>query len=132
MEETGIIVAAKEKNAVVMVEKKGQRNSCGSCSLCKRGKDGNLFLEARNNIGAKKGDRVKIEIDETAVLKGLFFIYGVPLAGFVAAAALTRLTAVLHIKVIIFSAVCISAWLYGLAKGNAEGIKNKAKLVSKL
>jgi len=131
MKEAGIVVETGKKGAVVMVDKKSSGKSCDSCSLCRRGKNGKMFLEIPDSKGARKGDRVTVEVDEKGVLRGIFFIYAVPLAGFILAAVLSSMAATFYLGAILFISVFAAAWSYGLAKANAEGEKNKTRIVSK-
>ncbi|HNS32014.1 MAG TPA: SoxR reducing system RseC family protein [bacterium] len=129
MEEYGRVVDIKDGKGFVVVEKKSGGRNCSCCNMCRRGAGGEPFLEAAGYEGMQKGDRVRIEINETAVLKGVFFLYGIPLAGFFLAVGLVRLVTPLYLKTAIFLIVCIFAWLAGLAKGNAEGKRNGARIV---
>lgn len=57
--------------------KTSRHNDCENCGAC----PGNsaLVLEARNDIGAKPGQRVAIEIREINMLKAAFIVYMLPL-----------------------------------------------------
>lgn len=57
--------------------KTSRHNDCENCGAC----PGNsaLVLEARNDIGAKPGQRVAIEIREINMLKAAFVVYILPL-----------------------------------------------------
>ncbi|EIW17010.1 MULTISPECIES: SoxR reducing system RseC family protein [Pelosinus] len=57
--------------------KTSRHNDCENCGAC----PGNsaLVLEARNDIGAKIGQRVAIEVREVNMLKAAFIVYILPL-----------------------------------------------------
>jgi sigma-E factor negative regulatory protein RseC len=64
-------------------------NACGSCNVCSEGHSGKRLLFAENSLGAKEGDRVRIEINSTAVVKPLLFVYMIPIIGLLLGALLT-------------------------------------------
>lgn len=129
MKEYGKIVDIRNRNAVVMVEKKADEKKCSGCNICTRAGKGEFLFEAPGYDGMQKGDRVIIEIDETAVLRGTFFLYGVPLAGFFLAVTVAHLIELIYLKIIFFLVLFISIWLIGLEKGNAVGKRNRTKIV---
>jgi len=129
MEEYGTVTEVKGGMAIVLLEKGGAGKNCGGCCLCKKGREGNLLLETNGYEGIQKGDRVKIELDETAVLRGIIFLYGIPLVGFLLAVWLARMVPVPWLKTAVFLSVCIFAWLAGLSRGNAEGKRKRARIV---
>ena len=51
---------------------------CAGCGACER-KDGEVSLDASNEIGAKIGDAVKVEIQGQKVLGAAFSLYIAPL-----------------------------------------------------
>lgn len=57
--------------------KTSRHNDCENCGAC----PGNsaMVLEARNDIGAKPGQRVAIEVQEINMLKAAFIVYIMPL-----------------------------------------------------
>jgi sigma-E factor negative regulatory protein RseC len=66
--------------------KTSRHNDCENCGAC----PGNsaLVLEARNDLGAKPGQRVAIEVREINMLKAAFIVYILPLiASFIGAVA---------------------------------------------
>lgn len=70
----GIILEVGNHMAKV---KTSRHNDCENCGAC----PGNsaLVLEARNDIGAKLGQRVAIEVKEINMLKAAFIVYILPL-----------------------------------------------------
>ncbi len=127
MKETGRVIDIKGGTAVVELEKKP--GGCGSCCICRKNAGGKLFLEAEAGDGIEKGDIVTAEIDDTAVLKGVLFIYTAPLAGFVLGIAASYFIKNIPLKVAVFLAILSSFWYYGLKKGNEEGKKNRIRIV---
>jgi len=129
MKETGRIVDIKGGTAVLELEKKP--GGCGSCCICSKNAGGKLFLEASAGEGIEIGDTVTVEIDDTAILKGVLFIYLSPLAGFVMGIAASSFIKNIPVKIAVFMAVLASFWYYGLKKGNEEGKRNRAVIISK-
>jgi len=73
-QQEGIVLEVNNHMAKV---KTSRHNDCENCGAC----PGNsaLVLEARNDIGAKPGQRVAIEIREINMLKAAFIVYILPL-----------------------------------------------------
>ncbi len=129
MEERGRIIDITGDTAVVEVEKKPGRGRCGSCCLCQKNAEGRLFLEAVNSAGAKKGDAVTVEVDDMAVLRGILYVYGVPLAGFILGITASYFIKNVVLKIAAFLIILGFFWHYGLSKGNEEGKKSRARIV---
>ncbi|MBR5949787.1 MAG: SoxR reducing system RseC family protein [Clostridia bacterium] len=64
-----------EKATVVFKRSK----ACGDCHACTSFGDGNSVIELDNTLGAKVGDRVRIELHSGAVFKASLILYGIPL-----------------------------------------------------
>lgn len=64
-----------DKAAVVFKRSK----ACGDCHACASFGDGNSVIELENTLGAKVGDRVRIELHSGAVFKASLILYGIPL-----------------------------------------------------
>ena len=79
-EEATVVEITDERMAKLEVVKS---EACGSCNLCFEGSSGKRFLFADNSLGAKEGDRVRIEINSAAVAKLSFLVYMIPLIGLV-------------------------------------------------
>jgi len=74
MKETGRIRRIlKEDIAEVEFKSSSACSKCGKCSL---GVSGDVFIEAVNKIGAKKGDKVEVEI--SSVVSSSFIVYILP------------------------------------------------------
>jgi sigma-E factor negative regulatory protein RseC len=74
-QQEGIVLEVTGKHMAKV--KASRHNDCENCGAC----PGNsaLVLEARNDIGAKPGQRVAIEIREINMLKAAFIVYILPL-----------------------------------------------------
>lgn len=77
MVEIGKVIDIENGNAKVYV---ARHAACGDCGACQIGKDNlNMMLTAENNIGAKIGDFVQIELLTENFLFASFILYGIPL-----------------------------------------------------
>jgi sigma-E factor negative regulatory protein RseC len=91
--ETIATVARLEKDhAIVLAERASACGGCASASGCATGTlaarpgDRMNAVRARNDCGAKPGDRVVITMPEGVLLRGSLRLYAVPLAGLLAGA----------------------------------------------
>lgn len=73
-QQEGIVLEVVKGMAKVKTSRHNDCENCGSCP-------GNsaLVLEARNDIGARPGQRVAIEVQEINMLKAAFIVYILPL-----------------------------------------------------
>jgi len=63
--------------AVVRFDRK---MACENCNMCFKPKEENYVeLKVKNDLGAKEGDRVSVQMGERAVLTASFWVYVVPL-----------------------------------------------------
>ena len=115
MEEEGRIIKTEGNLARVEIERKSACRTCGLCSL--RGKN-TMLAQAENSIGAKAGERVKIEIPSSVILKGALLFYILPLValilGMVLGIKITNLqtgSLILGFSFFILSFILI--WLHG-------------------
>lgn len=78
MERIGIIV---EDNGGFSKVKLMRHSACGSCGACSMGDESkDVFLVARNQIGAKKGEFVEVGMPTAGILSAAFIMYMLPLA----------------------------------------------------
>lgn len=78
MERIGIIV---EENGGFSKVKLMRHSACGSCGACSMGDDSkDVFLVARNQIGAKIGEFVEVGMPTAGILSAAFIMYMLPLA----------------------------------------------------
>ncbi|MBP2649606.1 MAG: positive regulator of sigma RseC/MucC [Firmicutes bacterium] len=73
-EQEGIVIAVENGLAKVKTSRHSDCENCGSCP-------GNaaMVLDALNQVGAKPGQRVLVEVAEVSMLKSAFVVYIVPL-----------------------------------------------------
>ena len=80
MIEEAFVESAQKGRATVRLSRP---KSCKTCKVCAGPGKNEPFLLAENAIGAKSGDRVKVEIDDSLIAKTTFMFYGVPFLGFI-------------------------------------------------
>lgn len=80
MEEEGIVIEAKGEVAKVEI---ARSSACGGCHACTIGAGGRMITEAENLLGARKSQRVKVQIDTPSLLRAAFMVYLLPLLGLV-------------------------------------------------
>lgn len=80
MREEGQVIRVEGDLAKVEIERKSACRACGLCSLI--GKN-IMIAEVENSIGAKVGERVRIEIPSSVILKGAFLFYILPLVALI-------------------------------------------------
>ena len=81
MIEAGVVLEAVDGQAVVKMERHAACAECGVChKFAHAPKD--MVLNARNPVGAKPGDLVRLSVPDIGVVKASFMAYGLPtLAG---------------------------------------------------
>lgn len=89
MKQTGTVISTDGTSAkIAVVRESACGGNCASCGGCKA----DTVVEALNLAGAKKGDRVVLEMDSSRVLLTAFTVYTLPIilliAVYFAAAAL--------------------------------------------
>lgn len=79
MKQTGIVFELNNDKAKIIVTRLAAcGSSCESCSAhC--GENKQEYIDIKNDLGLKIGDRVEITTDSTAVLKYISLVYGLPL-----------------------------------------------------
>lgn len=79
MKQTGIVFELNDDKAKIIVTRLAAcGSSCESCSAhC--GENKQEYINVKNDIGLKIGDRVEITTDSKAVLKYISLVYGLPL-----------------------------------------------------
>jgi len=86
MWEKGKIIEVSEEKLKIIVERE---ENCGSCNLCKQGREGVKIMEVTRPPGEfKVGQKVKIELSERAMVKGVLLLYFLPLLGLILGIAL--------------------------------------------
>ncbi len=119
--ETGTVVRTKDGLALVTI---GDVKTCKGCGmaamgLCRPGGSGEPFW-ADNRAGAKEGDRVRFAIEGKARKKGFFFMFGLPLLGFLAGSIaghwLSAVADLAHLDIICGAAALLASVLWGISQ----------------
>ncbi len=77
MEKTGTVISVNDNTATVLIVR---ATACGeNCASCGGCSSARQAIKAKNEIGAKKGDMVRLEISDKNVLLAAFFVYIVPI-----------------------------------------------------
>lgn len=77
MKEMGQIVHVESEVATVRIQR---RASCGSCTACGMAKGQNeMYLKVANDLDAKLGDWVELDLKSVSFLKATTIIYLIPL-----------------------------------------------------
>lgn len=80
MQEIGTVISTEGKKARVLINRHA---ACGECGACQIGRE-KMTMEttAQNDIKAKPGDSVLVEMQFMNVLEATGIAYGIPLLGF--------------------------------------------------
>lgn len=82
MQKAGVLLSVDKNIAIVEIQK---HSSCSNCSGCKLGYDNSaLEAEVYNEIGAKVGELVYIDMESKQVLFAAFIMYVIPLISLLA------------------------------------------------
>ncbi|WP_446899103.1 SoxR reducing system RseC family protein [Clostridium sp. LBM24168] len=95
-ESSGVVIEVKDDIAKVRTSNHSDCENCGACP----GSAASI-VNARNPVGAKPGQHVTFEIEETNMLKAAFVVYILPLIG-------------------IFFGALIGTWISGKVGGNLK------------
>ncbi len=77
MKQYGIVTSVEGETAKVLMKR---HSSCGSCSACKMGQEeAKLEVKAINNVNAKTGEWVSVNMEDQDVLTAAFMVYVIPL-----------------------------------------------------
>ncbi len=93
LREEGTVVAVRGDIAEVLMRRSRFCEGCGSC--CVMVDTDTMLAEADNHVGAKKGDRVVVDLPARVSIRAAYILYGVPLLGFFAGIALGGLLGML-------------------------------------
>lgn len=127
MKEKGKVIEVKENKAIVLMEK---NERCEKCGICNKLIERQPFIEAENEINAKEGDSVIVEIDEDLFLKICLFIYGMPLIGLITGVVFSSFLKDLFLKVFFFIFFLGLFWYTGIKLGEKYGKNKKPKIIS--
>lgn len=90
MTEEGVVADVRGGKIIVKIVR---QPACGSCKACKTAESQEMEIELDNPIDAKVGQRVRLELDDSAILKGSLVTYGLPSLGLVTGLFLGRFMA---------------------------------------
>ena len=79
MQEIGVVESLNEKRgtAKVVFERKSACDKCGMC-LTSKGERMKVYVEVKNTLGAKVGDKVGVTMSDRFVLRAAFIVYLIP------------------------------------------------------
>lgn len=79
MQEIGIVESVNESRgtAKVVFDRKSACDKCGMC-LTSKGEKMKVYVEVKNTLGAKVGDRVGVTMSDRFVLRAAFIVYLIP------------------------------------------------------
>jgi sigma-E factor negative regulatory protein RseC len=110
LEEVGVVVRVEGELAVVKTKRSSMCDGCHSGGFCKAlGGGSDMEVAARNSVGAKVGDEVRVSVASKTFLKASFLVYMVPVAALILGALLgSRLGSSLYpgVKSELLSVVC--------------------------
>lgn len=129
MKEKGKVIEIKGDKAVVLMEK---TEKCQKCGLCKKIVERGLTLEAENNIGAKVGDEVEIEVKEEDIFKISVFIFGFPFFGFILGIIFSSFVKIQLLKIFSVLFFLFLFWYIGFKIAGKYTQNKKPEIVDKV
>lgn len=97
IEETGVVIKAEGNTARIRVQRRGSCEGCAAMGTCEVSEEG-MEVEALNPVQARVGQTVKVAIAPQSYLKGVIFIYGIPLFALIAGAIIGKNIGEIYIK----------------------------------
>jgi len=89
VEEVGVVVRVEGDLAIVKTKRSSLCDGCHSGGFCKAlGGASDMEVAARNEVGAKAGDEVRVTVDSKTFLKASFLVYMVPVTALILGALL--------------------------------------------
>lgn len=113
MQETGLVTEVKKNFATVRIDKKDECSKCGMCLFPKGA--GYTEVSAINDVGAKQGDSVIIEMHESGKLLGAILVFLIPLLLIGVSAVIGLVIIKWELSVLILSLALIIMWYAVLA-----------------
>ncbi len=109
--EIGKVVEIKNDKAIIELAPKSLCSKCGLCSS----KNGDFLITAQNELGAKAGDAVRVELKGISGLKAASIVYLIPIififAGYFFGLFIYSLTDILAISIIFGTIIFLLAFL---------------------
>ena len=89
LEEVGVVVRIEGELAIVKTKRSSMCDGCHSGGFCKTlGGGSDMEVAAKNEVGAKVGDEVKVTVASKTFLKASFLVYMVPVTALILGALL--------------------------------------------
>jgi sigma-E factor negative regulatory protein RseC len=89
LEEVGVVVRVVGELVIVKTKRSSMCDGCHSGGFCKAlGESSDMEVAARNEVGAKVGDEVKVTVASKTFLKASFLVYMVPVTALILGALL--------------------------------------------
>ncbi len=89
LEEEGVVLRVEGELAIVKTQRSSICEGCHSGGFCKAlGGDSDMEVAARNEVGAKVGDEVRVTVASKTFLKASFLVYMVPVTALILGALL--------------------------------------------
>jgi sigma-E factor negative regulatory protein RseC len=89
LEEVGVVLKVEGALAIVKTQRSSLCDGCHSGGFCRAlGGKSDMEVAARNEVGAKVGDEVRITVASKTFLKASFLVYMVPVTALILGAAL--------------------------------------------
>lgn len=122
--EDGVVIAVYDGMARVKAMRRSSCDGCGARTICKPTGGTEVIIEARNDVGASIGERVRVSLKPAVLLKASFIVYILPLIGFFVGGALGRWigktdTWAAAFGVILMILTYVGVWIYN--KRNRRG-----------
>ena len=128
MVEDGIVVEEKDGIAVVKMRQR-EDAVCRGCGLCRKRDGREDTLDADNSRGARPGDAVRVEVPEGDLLSACFFLFGMPVVGFLVGAFLAHGISLKPLRVVAFLVPLLGSWWVGLALAERLGRRRRPKIL---
>ncbi len=81
--EEGIVLQSLGKYSEIILENATNCHECSARLICKSRGDTTKIITAHDPFGARPGDKVKIAIGGSTILKSAFLLYGLPVLIFI-------------------------------------------------
>lgn len=114
LEEEGIVIEAQGLRAKVQIEKRSACESCSAAAICHPPEHD--YLNAVNNIGAVKGQKVRVIVQPEQYLRASIILYGLPILVFLGGIVIGKFLAVrligeLYSDLWAFAAACAGTFI---------------------